>query len=167
MLSADVNTSQPFHEVLLDKVKDFDFEHVAIHMPLRDAFLSIVGVGFIVYLIFKRWEPTNLPLLAFLLLLTPASLSTLVTPHLGSVKGTALSILTYWATILISVTFYRLSPFHPLARYPGPIMCKLTKFWGFYKELDGKQHLYIESLHDKYGDVVRIGKRQSKRDIPP
>ena len=109
------------------------------------------------YLVFKRWEPTSIPVLLFLLIVIPAALSSTLVPHLGLVKGVALAYFTHWSTVLASVAFYRLSPFHPLARYPGPVPCKLSKFWGLYKERDGKQHLYVQHLHDIYGDVVRIG----------
>ncbi|EJF60792.1 cytochrome P450 [Dichomitus squalens LYAD-421 SS1] len=52
---------------------------------------------------------------------------------------------------------YRLSPLHPLARYPGPLLCKVSALWLAYKSTSGTQHRYVKSLHDRYGDVVRIG----------
>ena len=52
---------------------------------------------------------------------------------------------------------YRLSPFHPLARYPGPVGARISKFWMAFKCLGGHQHHYIRSLHQRYGDVVRTG----------
>ena len=64
---------------------------------------------------------------------------------------------TYLATLLSSIAIYRLSPFHPLARYPGPIGCKLSKFYLGFVSCPGFQHKYLKSLHDRYGDVVRIG----------
>lgn len=45
-----------------------------------------------------------------------------------------------------------------MAKYPGPLLCKLSKFrlaWLFHQ---GKVHLYLKKLHDKYGPIVRIGK---------
>ncbi|KAL7277159.1 hypothetical protein ACG7TL_009005 [Trametes sanguinea] len=67
------------------------------------------------------------------------------------------SCATFISTLLLSMALYRLSPFHPLARYPGPLMCKLTKFWMAFLSTTGDQHLYVKRLHDRYGDVVRIG----------
>ncbi|KAI0822334.1 high nitrogen upregulated cytochrome P450 monooxygenase 2 [Trametes gibbosa] len=67
------------------------------------------------------------------------------------------SIVVFYLTLLASVTLYRLSPFHPLARYPGPLACKLTKFWMAWIGLRGDQHLYMQALHERYGDVVRTG----------
>ena len=109
-------------------------------------------------MVFKRWEPTYLVVLWFLLIGVPSALARSFTARAGLLAGVVYTFSLYWSVILASVTFYRLSPIHPMARYPGPLMCKLTKFWGLYKERDGKQHLYVENLHHIYGDVVRIGK---------
>lgn len=106
---------------------------------------------------FKRWEPTNLGVLAALLVLSPAAISTVFLPHYGYIKALAASFFIYTTTLLTSIVVYRLSPIHPLARYPGPIPLKVSKFWLVWIVKQGKQHLYIQDLHEKYGDVVRIG----------
>ncbi|CDO69439.1 hypothetical protein BN946_scf184791.g34 [Trametes cinnabarina] len=72
-------------------------------------------------------------------------------------RAAFVSCLTFYFTLLLSTALYRLSPHHPLARYPGPFACKLSKFWLAFLSLTGKQHLYLKSLHERYGDVVRIG----------
>ncbi|PSR70849.1 hypothetical protein PHLCEN_2v13290 [Hermanssonia centrifuga] len=72
-------------------------------------------------------------------------------------KAITMTFATYYAALCSSVTLYRLSPFHPLARYPGPIMCKASTIWVAYVASKGKQHLYIQDLHRRYGDAVRIG----------
>ena len=97
----------------------------------------------------------------FLLIAIPGVLALSLITEIGTLYGIVLSFSLYWSVILGSTAFYRLSPIHPMARYPGPLMCKLTKFWGLYKERDGKQHLYVEHLHNIYGDVVRIGESAS------
>jgi hypothetical protein len=63
----------------------------------------------------------------------------------------------FWSTLAISILVYRASPWHPLAKYPGPLICKLTKYHLAFLSLRGKQYLYYSQLHKKYGDVVRIG----------
>ncbi|KAI0649664.1 high nitrogen upregulated cytochrome P450 monooxygenase 2 [Trametes meyenii] len=68
-----------------------------------------------------------------------------------------LSSSIYVASLILSTFLYRVSPFHPLAQHPGPIRCKLSKFWMAWIGLTGRQHTYIRSLHERYGDVVRIG----------
>lgn len=51
-----------------------------------------------------------------------------------------------------------MSTFHPLAKYPGPTINKLSMLWMAYVTSDGKQHIYYKKLHDAYGDIVRVGK---------
>jgi hypothetical protein len=63
----------------------------------------------------------------------------------------------YILTLTFSVIAYRLSPFHPLAKYPGPLLARISRFWWFYAALTGKHHLLAQKLHEKYGDVVRTG----------
>ncbi len=72
-------------------------------------------------------------------------------------KAVYISTSTYLASLIFAKLVYRVSPFHPLAIYPGPFGCRLTKFWMAAVSFTGQQHNYIKSLHDRYGDVVRIG----------
>ena len=60
---------------------------------------------------------------------------------------------------------YRLSPFHPLAKYPGPALTKMSKFWVAYLCAQGDQHRYYKSLHNRYGDVVRVGLYQGSHSL--
>ncbi|KAG5640790.1 hypothetical protein DXG03_007187 [Asterophora parasitica] len=111
------------------------------------------------HLIFKRTE-THEPLyLVALLLGVPAALTSLLVPHGSSIIVAGIvTFLTFWGTLGASVIAYRLSPWHPLAKYPGPLACKASKLWLAFIALRGKQHTYYAKLHDQYGDVVRIGK---------
>ena len=92
-----------------------------------------------------------------LLIALPVALSTLLMPHLGAIRGLALGFLTFFVTLLSSITLYRICPFHPLAHYPGPLLTKVSKFWHLWNSQNGKQYLYIQALHNEYGDIVRIG----------
>ncbi|KAF8258325.1 cytochrome P450 [Lactarius quietus] len=63
-----------------------------------------------------------------------------------------------YASALTSFTLtYRLSPIHPLAKYPGPVLAKTSKLWSSYLSATGEMHRHFKSLHDHYGDVVRVG----------
>ncbi|KAI9445850.1 high nitrogen upregulated cytochrome P450 monooxygenase 2 [Lactarius psammicola] len=70
---------------------------------------------------------------------------------------------------------YRLSPFHPLAKYPGPALAKTSKLWAAHLCAAGDMHRYFKSLHERHGDVVRIlgqgglpkGPRWEGRTGPP
>jgi hypothetical protein len=50
---------------------------------------------------------------------------------------------------------YRLY-FHPLAKFPGPILNALTPIPGIVSLLRGRIPLDNKVLHDKYGSVVRV-----------
>lgn len=112
----------------------------------------------LVHLIFKHSETRRPFWLLILLLAIPACLTFLYLPHASSTILAAVKVFSlFWSTLVTSILVYRVSPWHPLARYPGPLLCKLTKFHLAYFCLGGKQYLYYSELHHKYGDVVRIG----------
>ena len=112
----------------------------------------------LVHLIFKQTETRRPSSLFFLLLAIPACLSFLYLPHASSAILAAVKVFSlFWSTLVTSILVYRISPWHPLAKYPGPLLCKLTKFHLACFCLGGKQYLYYSELHQKYGDVVRIG----------
>lgn len=46
--------------------------------------------------------------------------------------------------------------FHPLARYPGPLLWRIWRLPYLYSSYTGFLHIDIYNLHMKYGDVVRI-----------
>ncbi|KAG2172901.1 hypothetical protein INT43_000251 [Umbelopsis isabellina] len=47
--------------------------------------------------------------------------------------------------------------FDPLRSIPGPLAAKLSRFYDLKTKAGGKKPEIIEELHQKYGDVVRIG----------
>ncbi|KAI9046668.1 hypothetical protein LZ554_009409 [Drepanopeziza brunnea f. sp. 'monogermtubi'] len=46
--------------------------------------------------------------------------------------------------------------FHPLARFPGPLLARSTLLWRMQKTLQGRVHRSIEDGHQKYGPVFRV-----------
>ncbi|KAJ7510436.1 cytochrome P450 [Mycena galericulata] len=125
---------------------------------LPPALLSAAFAGVATHIIFNRLEPQSVPLFAALLVLPPSILSLLLAPHgQRNLTTIGLTFLTYISTLITSVVLYRVSPFHPLASYPGPILCKVSKLWLAGVAMAGKQHLYYQHLHQRYGDVVRVG----------
>lgn len=63
----------------------------------------------------------------------------------------------YLSGLLVSVVVYRIAPVHPLASHPGPIYYKISKLAWALLSSDGYGHYHLRKLHEKYGDVVRIG----------
>lgn len=84
----------------------------------------------------------------------------------------AKSILVAFVTFLvikrIFLIIYRLY-FHPLAKYPGPILAKFSSLYEYYWDLikDGQMvyHLYHD-LHPRFGKFVRIGPNRLRVQDP-
>ncbi|KIJ45855.1 hypothetical protein M422DRAFT_226922 [Sphaerobolus stellatus SS14] len=72
-------------------------------------------------------------------------------------KAVLASSFVFTVALLASIVAYRLSPFHPLSKYPGPYICKISKIWTAWIAVEGKLHLYHQDLHRRYGPIVRVG----------
>lgn len=63
--------------------------------------------------------------------------------------------------LLLSIVFFAFILqrifFHPLSKIPGPKLAALTSLYYTFHEFYGDRHLFINSLHKKYGPFVRIG----------
>ncbi|RKF76023.1 Cytochrome P450 monooxygenase aclL [Golovinomyces cichoracearum] len=68
------------------------------------------------------------------------------------VEIVSLAVLAY---VLIS-TFYNIL-FHPLRKYPGPVIHKITNLCMSYHDIRGKAAYHVRDLHEKYGSTVRVG----------
>jgi hypothetical protein len=110
------------------------------------------------HLLFRRFEPRSALSRVALLIVIPALLSTPISYSVRSpYVAFPLAFASYWSCLVFFTIAYRLSPFHPLAKYPGPVLAKSSKWWGAYFSATGDQHRCLKRLHDRYGDVVRIG----------
>lgn len=73
--------------------------------------------------------------------------------------GNALkNVCIFLLAMSLSTIVYRLSPFHPLFRFPGPPLNKITQFRAMWTVGSGRQHLDRHEMHRKYGPIVRVGK---------
>ncbi|KAF7375220.1 hypothetical protein MSAN_00408600 [Mycena sanguinolenta] len=127
-------------------------------LEFHHALAIIICAGLTCHSAFNRLEPRVLVHFVSLLGLPPTLLASLVLPHTsGILSAIALTFGVYLSSLVISTAVYRVSPLHPLAKYPGPLFCKVSKLWFTAIAMKGKQHIYYLELHQRYGDVVRIG----------
>ena len=57
--------------------------------------------------------------------------------------------------------------FHPLSRFPGPFLAKLTDAYSAFRSYQGKMHIDIQECHRKYGKYDDFGSRKSISDREP
>jgi hypothetical protein len=110
------------------------------------------------HILFNRLEPRSITSYLVLLLGFPSLLSVLVYNSYTNVFSSSLFVFaTYLSSLIVSLLLYRVSPFHPLASYPGPLLCRVSRLWAWNIARQGKQHLYYHRLHERYGTHVRTG----------
>ena len=109
-------------------------------------------------MLFRHFEPHSRLSHVTLLIVIPTLLSAPISCSIRSrYVAFPLAFAAYWSCLVFFTLAYRLSPFHPLAKYPGPVLAKSSKWWGAYHSATGDQHRCLKRLHDQYGDIVRIG----------
>ncbi|RDB27712.1 hypothetical protein Hypma_003306 [Hypsizygus marmoreus] len=137
---------------------------------LQSPFASAFAAGISLHPLFKRREPTVLQFLALLFSSSVAaftySLSYEYSSWWTAAKFTVKIIGTLLGGLCSSIAVYRLSPWHPLANYPGPTLAKLSKWWLAYWIGKGDRHLLLQRLHAQYGPWLRIGPNEISINIP-
>lgn len=96
--------------------------------------------------------------LGAILMLTISYIHTAGYGIIVSLFRTLLVTCAYNSGTLISILIYR-AFFHPLNRYPGPFLAKLSRFYAMKNAAKNvKAYEDIQKLHQEYGDIVRVGK---------
>ncbi|OQE24211.1 hypothetical protein PENFLA_c010G02605 [Penicillium flavigenum] len=72
----------------------------------------------------------------------------------------------YTAAFLVKA-IYRIT-FHPLAKFPGPFLCRISYIYQIYSEayLNGRMLERLPDLHKKYGPIVRINPNEVHLEDP-
>jgi cytochrome P450 len=67
-------------------------------------------------------------------------------------------LFTVLSTLLAALAAYVVYQlyFHPLAKYPGPLLGRLTQWYDVYHAYVGDKHILFYHLHQKYGTIVRF-----------
>ncbi|EMD39450.1 hypothetical protein CERSUDRAFT_111756 [Gelatoporia subvermispora B] len=122
-----------------------------------DALLLTAAAALSTHYIFKKYEPRDPLVHVGLLGAPPLLLSTFLKPYYGVLGAFAVTAALFFITLTTSIVLYRISPFHPLAQYPGPLLHKVSRLYLTWITMQGRAHLYTQQLHERYGDVVRVG----------
>ncbi|KAL2755499.1 hypothetical protein ACRALDRAFT_2041856 [Sodiomyces alcalophilus JCM 7366] len=67
---------------------------------------------------------------------------------------------TVWAVYKVVYNLY----FHPLARFPGPFLAKVSPFPNVIALLRGRIPFWIKAQHDRYGPIVRVSPNELSFD---
>ncbi|RYC57620.1 hypothetical protein CHU98_g8576 [Xylaria longipes] len=73
--------------------------------------------------------------------------------HIGYILPGAVGLIFIYA---VGLVIYRVF-FHPLAKYPGPFLAKITDAYQLYHAWKGDRHLEFWRMHERYGKIVRFG----------
>ncbi|KAF9472669.1 high nitrogen upregulated cytochrome P450 monooxygenase 2 [Pholiota conissans] len=105
----------------------------------------------------RNYRPKSLLLLIAPILTIPGFLAYHLHSDPPSRHATFQIYAVFLGALLSSIIVYRVSPLHPLAKYPGPTLCKISKLWTMFIAYRGGLHLYHQALHVEYGPIVRVG----------
>jgi tryprostatin B 6-hydroxylase len=75
--------------------------------------------------------------------------------------GSSALLCGVYSSVLVTRLF-----FHPLGRFPGPVLAKISSLWWTSQVWQGDAHLRIIDLHRQYGPIVRIGSNDLSIAIP-
>ncbi|KAF6749615.1 high nitrogen upregulated cytochrome P450 monooxygenase 2 [Ephemerocybe angulata] len=106
----------------------------------------------------QRYEPENYWAVLGVVSLLPILPAYLLSSYFTSSSHCLfLASVVFLCSLFTSIILYRLSPLHPLAKYPGPPLWRITKFSAAWYGAQGRYHIKLKALHDRYGHIVRIG----------
>ena len=70
-------------------------------------------------------------------------------PLLGGMSKLELTAIQFITFIFYSLTV------HPLAKFPGPLLAKITNLYAVYHAYVGDVHLDMLRCHELYGEITR------------
>lgn len=137
--------------------------HVLVSFPSRFPCALAHRPGSLSLQFFVRNEPRTdyvvFPFLAAICAVIPYSFYSSGLSVADAYLETARISGAFFGTLTTSILVYRYF-FHPLGKYPGPKLARLSRFWNVRKLQGGKFHELVQQLHRQHGPVVRIGECQ-------
>jgi len=110
------------------------------------------------YLILHKYEPEDFFAVSGLVLVPPSVIVWICREVQSQNSPAPTSVFAAYLSLLLGYTVtYRVSPFHPLARYPGPFLARVSKLFMTGVVSMGHARHYYRRLHDQHGDIVRTG----------
>jgi hypothetical protein len=109
------------------------------------------------YLVLHFYGSASILLSIAILGFVPVVMGRFIFPFHNTLVAFSMASASYWSLLALFAIVYRLSPFHPLAKYPGPVLNRISKAQLFREGLKGNLYRYCQQLHHKYGDIVRTG----------
>ncbi|TFK79033.1 high nitrogen upregulated cytochrome P450 monooxygenase 2 [Polyporus arcularius HHB13444] len=129
-------------------------------MSLREVSPLTLPLALIAHQVFRRHETYRVAVHLSLLLAPPALVAAYVArsqPYSAFLTAFVNALLSYLAALVTSVVVYRLSSFHPLASYPGPVWRRVSMIGPAAATVSGNRHRTFADMHKQYGDIVRTG----------
>ncbi|KAI0690887.1 high nitrogen upregulated cytochrome P450 monooxygenase 2, partial [Cerioporus squamosus] len=129
-------------------------------MSLREVSALTIPLAIGAHQVFRLRETYRIAVHLSLLFGPPALVAAHVArsqPHNALLTTFVNALLSYLAALATCVVVYRLSPLHPLARYPGPLWRRVSMIGPAAVATKGNRHRMFADMHRKYGDVVRTG----------
>ena len=126
--------------------------------------LLIESILQVAHRIFRRYETYSIHFHLAILISPPATIGVVLwslncLPEIPAFGVVSLLYGTYLCALGVSVITYRLSPWHPLGEFPGPVGFRTSKLWMAACAAAGRECFVVKALHEQYGDVVRTGER--------
>ncbi|KAJ7633027.1 high nitrogen upregulated cytochrome P450 monooxygenase 2 [Roridomyces roridus] len=126
------------------------------HTPETRSVVLAALLGLLNHLYFHRFTPKSAGGPILVLIAQPVLLLFAISAPI-SLARILITYVTFLSTLSASIVVYRLSPWHPLAHIPGPVLYKITKLWSTRIVASGQSHRVTKALHEDYGGFVRTG----------
>ncbi|KAG6916569.1 hypothetical protein DXG01_006340 [Tephrocybe rancida] len=120
-----------------------------MHTSLIQLLQIAVAAGVSSHALFNRFEPRPLPFLGMLaaIYVFAAGYMYLDDTHLGvlySIVASGAIVSGFVTGLMVATGAYRLSPWHPLAEYPGPRLARLSKWYMAFWVATGDRCLKVQ-----------------------